>query len=226
MGENRKKNTEKIAILSFTFPRAREWAKWTSKQSEQANGWASSPVLTSGFLVVLAHSDTNNVPVRIRRLWLWQCVPWKRWIRRWLWASKDGRFGHEKPSPPDDHSGKSRLTEQCLCDLCIWEDGKGCGKLNYFTHTAILNKHKYSNTHKHSLSNKHTHSLSNKHTHTHSLSNKHTHTVFPTYTHTQSFQHTHTVFSTHTHTHTSAPECPHLWFEIPDHQGGIHGTRS
>ena len=73
------KNTDKIAIQSFTVPRAREWAKWASErtsersggreQSEQsgaservsgasdrANGRASGPVLTSRFLFVPDHS--------------------------------------------------------------------------------------------------------------------------------------------------------------------------
>ena len=50
MVQNRKKNWEKIAIQSFTFPQAREWAKWASEQTsersskessaEQANEWA------------------------------------------------------------------------------------------------------------------------------------------------------------------------------------------
>jgi len=71
----REKNTEWIAIQSFTVPQAREWAKWASKRvsvaerasetnsSEQAREWAvrangraSGSVLTSGFLVILAHS--------------------------------------------------------------------------------------------------------------------------------------------------------------------------
>ena len=65
---------------NFTFAQAREWAKWASEwtsehsggrerseqsgaservsgASEWANGRGSGPVLTSGFLVVLAHSD-------------------------------------------------------------------------------------------------------------------------------------------------------------------------
>ena len=58
-----KKNTEKLAIISFTVPRAREWTKWASQRTSEwsewskwrANGWASGPVLTSGFLIDLAH---------------------------------------------------------------------------------------------------------------------------------------------------------------------------
>ena len=66
-------------IKKYTFPRAREWAKWASERtsersggrerseqcgarermssaSERANGQASGPVLSSGFLIILAHS--------------------------------------------------------------------------------------------------------------------------------------------------------------------------
>ena len=73
------KNTDKIAIQSFTVPRAREWAKWASERtsersggrerseqsgaservsgaSERANGRASGPVLQSVFLAVIDHS--------------------------------------------------------------------------------------------------------------------------------------------------------------------------
>ena len=73
------KNTDKIAIQSFTVLRAREWAKWASERtsersggrerskqsraservsgaSEQANGQASGPVLQSVFLAVIDHS--------------------------------------------------------------------------------------------------------------------------------------------------------------------------
>ena len=63
-----------ISIQSFTFPRAREWEKWACKQTsersgarkgskqcgasegvsgEQANRWASGPVLQSVFLAFL-----------------------------------------------------------------------------------------------------------------------------------------------------------------------------
>jgi len=78
MVENRKK-TDKIAIQSFTVPRAKEWAKWASERtcersggrerseqsgaskrvsgaSERANGWASGLVLQSVFLAVIDHS--------------------------------------------------------------------------------------------------------------------------------------------------------------------------
>ena len=78
-----KKNTEWIAIQSFTLPRAMEWGKWASEQtsersrvreqseecgaSEQvsgkrkrANGRASGPVLQSVFLVVVAHSRMDR----------------------------------------------------------------------------------------------------------------------------------------------------------------------
>ena len=81
MGQNRKKNTDKIAIQSSTVPRVREWAKWANKRtseciggreqseqsgasewvsgaSERVNGWGSGPVLQSVFFVVLAHSAT------------------------------------------------------------------------------------------------------------------------------------------------------------------------
>ena len=74
------KNTDKIAIQSFTVPRAREWAKWASERtsersggrerseqsgaservsgaSERANGRASGPVLQSLFLTVIDHSE-------------------------------------------------------------------------------------------------------------------------------------------------------------------------
>ena len=67
------KNADKIAIQSFTVPRAREWAKWATKRmsersgarkrseqggaSEWSNGRASGPVLTSGFLVDLVHCE-------------------------------------------------------------------------------------------------------------------------------------------------------------------------
>ena len=73
------KNTDKLAIQSFTVPRVREWAKWTSEQtsdrsgareqseqggaskrvsgaSKRANRRVSGPVLTSGFLFVPDHS--------------------------------------------------------------------------------------------------------------------------------------------------------------------------
>ena len=76
------KNTDKIAIQSFTVPQAREWAKWASERtsersggrerseqsgaservsgaSERANGRASGPVLTSRFLAVIYHSATG-----------------------------------------------------------------------------------------------------------------------------------------------------------------------
>ena len=76
-GPKLKKNKEKVAIQSFTFPRMREWAQCASETtsersgareyvseaservssaSEQANGRVSGPVLQSGFLVILAHS--------------------------------------------------------------------------------------------------------------------------------------------------------------------------
>ena len=74
------KNTDKIAIQSFTVLRAREWAKWASYRtsersggrerseqsraseqvsgaSERANGRASGPVLQYVFLAVLDHSE-------------------------------------------------------------------------------------------------------------------------------------------------------------------------
>ena len=73
------KNTDKIAIQSFTVLRAREWAKWASERtsersggrerskqsganegasgaSERANGRASGPVLQSVFLAFIDHS--------------------------------------------------------------------------------------------------------------------------------------------------------------------------
>ena len=50
------KNTDKIAIQSFTVPRAREWAKWVSSASELANGRASGPVQQSVFLAVIDHN--------------------------------------------------------------------------------------------------------------------------------------------------------------------------
>jgi len=78
----REKNTEWIAIQSFTVPQAREWAKWASKRvsvaerasetnsAEQAREWAVRangrasasertsewPSTMSGFLAILAHS--------------------------------------------------------------------------------------------------------------------------------------------------------------------------
>ena len=85
-----KKNTDKIAIQSFTVPRAREWAKWASErtsersggreQSEQsgaservsgaskwANGWASGPVLQSVFIVTGVNSMPH--PSKVARAW-------------------------------------------------------------------------------------------------------------------------------------------------------------
>ena len=69
MVQNRKQNTEQKPIESFTFPWAREWARWASEQASevscaaQANEWAvrangrsSDPVLKSVFLIILAHS--------------------------------------------------------------------------------------------------------------------------------------------------------------------------
>ena len=86
MVENRK-NTDKVAIQSFTVPWARKWAKWASKRtsecsggrerseqsgasekeigaSEQANGRASGPVLTSWFLAFPDHCELVCLSVR------------------------------------------------------------------------------------------------------------------------------------------------------------------
>ena len=73
----KRKKLRKIAICLFTFPRAWEWAKWASEQmsehsgactqseqcgaSERANGWASGPVLTFGFLIILTHSVLDAI---------------------------------------------------------------------------------------------------------------------------------------------------------------------
>ena len=83
----------------FTFPWAREWAKWASKQmsersgrreqseqsgaskqvsgaSERANGRASGPVPQSVFLVILAHSGLALLVNAILTLCLEKCF-WK-----------------------------------------------------------------------------------------------------------------------------------------------------
>ena len=50
------KNTDKIAIQSFTVPWARERAKWASERTSGASKRASGPVLQSVFLAVIDHS--------------------------------------------------------------------------------------------------------------------------------------------------------------------------
>ena len=96
-GPKQKKKTDRIAILSFTVPRAMEWAKWENKQtsersgarersnsaeqanewvvraSERGNGQVSGPVFTSRFLAVLnqcAHSPSLSLSLDVHTWWL------------------------------------------------------------------------------------------------------------------------------------------------------------
>ena len=58
-----KKKTEKIAIYSFTVRKLgseRVTEQANEQMSKRANGRASGPLLTSGFLVVLAHSSMER----------------------------------------------------------------------------------------------------------------------------------------------------------------------
>ena len=58
MVQNRKKNTTaKIAIESLFFLQTSDWAV---QANEWANGWASDPVLSSGFLIVLNHCGKED----------------------------------------------------------------------------------------------------------------------------------------------------------------------
>ena len=51
------KNTAKIAIESLFFLQTSDWAV---QANEWANGWASDPVLSSGFLTVLNHCGKED----------------------------------------------------------------------------------------------------------------------------------------------------------------------
>ena len=116
VSQNRKKNTNKIAILSFSVPRARKWAKWASERasersggreqseqsgagervsgaSERANGRASGPVLTSRFLFV---PDQSAVGLTSYILLYWLT---------WRATYSEGQI--------------NQITQLSLTDLCI-----------------------------------------------------------------------------------------------------------
>ena len=61
-GPEQKKHTEKTAIGSFTFPQAREWAKWASERTSERYEWMSktSSVEHAHKWVVQKNEQTNE----------------------------------------------------------------------------------------------------------------------------------------------------------------------
>ena len=74
MVENRKKNTDKIAIQSLTVPQTREWVKWASKRtsercermSERTSEWPSTSVCILSYSGPVKRGEIEYKP---RRFW-------------------------------------------------------------------------------------------------------------------------------------------------------------